>query len=81
MITRMITTMLVVFSLAVPSAQAHKAHHRRHHAHSASIGVDNPNAPADEKTWAEWRVDMADTGFTPAETEALEVSPADEASE
>lgn len=80
---RIAAILAVAVSFAIPSgAGAHSAHHvrpkssshhalRHHRAHKAT--VTGCEAGPEEKTWAEWRADMADAGSTPEETEELEV--------
>ena len=79
---RLLPTLLLV-SLALPSvAGAHKpARHHRYHArphvvrkaqraHKADVtGCEYPGEP----TWAEWRSEMGEAGFSPEETAELEI--------
>lgn len=85
MTKKFVLTLTAVVVLALPGvAQAHKTHHTRHHskpahhyvikAQKADVALCNeaPEQPW-EATWAEWRAEMAEVGFTSQETAELEV--------
>lgn len=83
---RKLAALLAVSALALTPAvaDAHSRHHRHHHhahkAHRASTPVyfDSTSETVEEVTWAQWREDMAEAGFTAEETAELEMTPAEE---
>jgi hypothetical protein len=84
---RRLATLTVVLSLAFAAAPAvaqphhhhakprHAVHHVNRHVQRARAawvvlgGCEEPGAA----TWAEWRAEMIEEGFTQPETEALEI--------